>query len=449
MVAKEQEPASFRRYSVLSDIGSLFTSVRTTIVVLFLLALTSILGTVVPQETASDLIRQISSSFLYRLIVILDLNNVYRSWWFILLLVLLSLNLVGCLTQRLPRIPLEWRGRASGRSFDFLLSDKRDPVQLTEVVCSAMENVFRGPPRVLQMREGVSLVWLKHRVHLLGFPCIHFAIIMILVGGLVGLVYGVKGRIDIVEGEVGSEFTLVPSGQKAKLPFEIAVDKFTLTRYASGEPKEFRSDVRLLEGGREERKGSILVNDPLTFRGISLYQAHFEPVGVREVNLEVITPSSEKTLLSMKPRDWVQLPGTPYQLRVVSLDPGATSRGPGVEMRVQAPDEATRSAELFKRDLRPVKLGDREIRYIDYVPIYATGLQIGYDPGTRLVWAGCVLLILGFYLSLFSNYRRVNVVIRSGVSVSSIRVSGGSKRMRREFRETVEKVLREELKKTG
>jgi cytochrome c biogenesis protein len=446
MVSKEQEPASFRRHSVLSDIGSFFTSARTTIVVLFLLASTSILGTVVPQEAASDLIRQISSSFLYRLIVILDLNNVYRSWWFILLLVLLALNLVGCLARRLPRIPGEWSARSSGSSFRFMLSDERPSKQLTKVVCSAMENVFRGSPHVSQMRHGVSLVWVKHRAHLLGFPCIHLAIIMILVGGLIGLVYGIKGRIHIVEGEVRSEFTLLPGGQRAKLPFEIAVDKFTLARYTSGEPKEYRSDVRLLIGGQEALKGSILVNDPLTFRGFSLYQSDYRATGVGEVNLEVITPSGEKTRLSMKPRNAVRLPGTSYELQLTSLDPGATRRGPGVELRVQAPGEAARSVELFKNDPGPLKLGDREIRYIDYVPVYTTGLQIGYDPGSRLVWAGCVLLILGFYLSLFSNYRSVHVEIGSEVSGSSIRVSGRSKKLRREFRETVEKALSEKLR---
>jgi cytochrome c biogenesis protein len=447
MVSREQEPASVRRHSVLSDIGSFFTSARTTIAVLFLLASTSILGTVVPQEAATDLIRQVSSSFLYRLIVILDLNNVYRSWWFILLLVLLSLNLVGCLAQRLPRIPGEWSARSPRSSFHFMLSDERPSQQLTKVICSAMENVFRGSARVLQMPHGVSLVWVKHRAHLLGFPFIHLAIIMILAGGLIGLVYGIKGRIQIVEGEVRSEFTLLPGGQRAKLPFEIAVDKFTLTRYTTGEPKEFRSDVRLLMGGQEVLKGPILVNDPLTFQGISLYQSDYRATGVREVNLEVISPSGEKAPLIMKPRNAVQLPGTSYELQLTSFDPGATRRGPGVEIRVQEPGKAARSVELFKNDPRRLRLGDREIRYIDYVPVYATGLQIGYDPGSRLVWAGCVLLILGFYLSLFSNYRSVHVEITSGVSGSSIRVSGRSKRLRREFRETVEKALNEVIHK--
>ncbi len=194
---------------------------RTTVALLFLLASTSILGTVIPQEAASDLIQQTGSSFFYRLILILDLNNVYRSWWFILLLVLLSLNLVGCLAKRLPKIPEEWRSGSGGSSFDLLLSDARQPRQLTEIVRSAVSRVVRGSPRLLETHEGVTLVWLKDRMHLLGFPFIHLAIITILVGGLLGLLYGLKGKIQIVEGEAKSRFTLIPSGETAELPFEI------------------------------------------------------------------------------------------------------------------------------------------------------------------------------------------------------------------------------------
>ncbi len=225
------------------------------------------------------------------------------------------------------------------------------------------------------------------------------------------------------------------------------MDRFTLTRYPTGEPKEFRSDVRLLVEGKDALKGSILVNDPLTFQGISLYQSDYRALGIKEVRLEVTAPSGDKTLLPIIPRETVQLPGTSYQLQLHSLDQGSTRKGLGVEIKVEGGDEPARSLKLFKQDTLPVKLGSSALRFADYVPLYATGLQVGYDPGARVVWAGCILLVVGFYLSLFSNYRGVRVVIKSEKSGSSIRVSGRSKRLRREFRETVEKAVREAIGK--
>ena len=94
--------------SVFAQIVGIFTSVRTTIVLLILLALASVMGTVIPQEASQW--AGSSSPFLTRLALILDLHSIYSSWWFILLLALLSANLVACLMKRIPMIIGEWRG---------------------------------------------------------------------------------------------------------------------------------------------------------------------------------------------------------------------------------------------------------------------------------------------------------------------------------------------------
>jgi cytochrome c biogenesis protein len=105
-----------------------------------------------------------------------------------------------------------------------------------------MKGLLGVPLRVANEKNTLNLEWLKHRIYLLGFPFIHLAIIVILLGGLIGLFYGVKGHILIKEGEIGTEFNVSPSGAKRALPFQIAVDSFTLTRYPTGEQR-IRSDV--------------------------------------------------------------------------------------------------------------------------------------------------------------------------------------------------------------
>ena len=378
------------------------------------------------------------SSFYYRLAVILDLHNVYRSWWFILLLIFLSLNLLGCLLRRFVAIPSEWRGTSRRTSFSFTLSDARLPEELKAIVISGMKGFLGVPSKIANEKSSLSMEWLKQRIYLLGFPCIHLAIIVILLGGLVGLFYGVKGHILIKEGDIGTEFEVSTSGVSRALPFEIAVDKFTLTRYPTGEPKEFRSDVRLLENGREVVKDSIIVNQPLTFRGISLYQSDYRALGIKEVTLGVIGNNGEVKPLLIRPHSKAKLPGSQYEIQLLSLDPGATKRGASVEISVESPGTEPSKIQLFRSDTYPVKVGDAEIRFLDYVPLYATGLQIGYDPGSRVVWVGCLMLIAGFCLTLFTNLRRLTVQIKRTVAGSEIKVSGSSRRQRREFREAVE-----------
>jgi cytochrome c biogenesis protein len=429
-------PTGTEKNSIFSEIASFFTSARTTIFLLFILAAGSVLGTVIPQNAEIGSV----SSFQQRLVVILDLNNLYRSWWFTALLVLLSLNLMGCLLKRLPSIPAEWKGESKKATFTVNLSDARSPLELKEILTPALRGIMGGSPRS-GGQDGSNLTWVKDRIYLLGFPFIHIAIIVILLGGVIGLLYGYRGHALIKEGDSASEFTL-QSGEPRSLPFSIAVDSFSLTRYPSGEPKEFRSDVRLLENGKEALQGSILVNHPLTYRGISLYQSDYRVLGVKEVNFNLTDGSGETKPFSMNPYAAKILPGTDYEVRLLKLDPGGMKRGAGVEISVQQPGKEPQTFKIFKNDTGPVKVGDVALRFLDYAPLYATGLQIGYDPGTVVVWTGCSLLVLGFFLTLFTNHRRVTVRLKTEKHGTRIQISGRSRRMRKEFRELVEKSVR-------
>ena len=441
---KSVESGSTKKKSLIDSIGSFFTSVRTAIALLFLLAAVSIIGTVIPQDSALDQIRQSAGSFSYRLVAILDLHKVYRSWWFVLLLVLLSLNLVGCLIRRLRVIPQEWAGGSEKNSFSFGLSVSRPLKEVRDTVVLVINRILRISPQISEKGDRITIVWSKHRIYLLGFPLIHIAIIIILLGAVIGLAYGFKGTIQIKEGTSGNRFTLIPSGQVASLSFDIALEGFTLVRYPTGEPKEFRSDVRILKNATEEAKGAIRVNQPLTFEGISLYQSDYRLLGIKEVKLGV-SDHGETTDLVLQPHSTVMVPGTEYTIGLISLDPGATKRGAGVEISVEKSGEQPRTIKLFRKDSAPVTLGSIEIRFLDYQPLYATGLQIGYDPGAQVVWVGCALLILGLFISLFTNLRRIHIDITGEAGRTEIGISGRSRKMRREFRETVEMKVRQAL----
>jgi cytochrome c biogenesis protein len=430
---------------VFSAIASFFTSVRTTIGLLFLLASASVLGTVIPQDLSPDQLQQTASSLSYRLMVILDLHTVYRSWWFILLLTLLALNLLGCLIKRLPAIPAEWRHDYRKNSFSFTVTDPRPVPDLQAVLSGRMSALLRVSPRQVNTESGQALAWIRDRMQLLGFPLMHAAIIFILLGGLIGLFYGVKGHVLIKEGDSARRFSVTPSGETRILPFAVFVDAFTLTRYPTGEPKEFRSDIRLLADDKEVYKGAILVNHPVTYQGISLYQADYRVSGIRGVTLMVTDKDGKESELVVKPYERTPVPGTAYGLRLLVVDPGTTKLGPGAEMSLESDSGEDRTIRLFKNDQEPTYLGDTKLRFDNYLPLYATGLQIGYDPGTALVWTGCLSLILGFLLTLFTNHRSVLMEFRTEGKTTTVRVSGRSKRLRKEFREQVERTTRESL----
>ncbi|MBI4962966.1 MAG: cytochrome c biogenesis protein ResB [Desulfomonile tiedjei] len=441
------EPVSPERSSIFSDITTFFTSVKTTITLLFVLASASIIGTVIPQDTGLDQLKQTVAPLVYRIMIILDLGTVYRSWWFILLLVLLALNLLACLVRRLSAIPDEWKGDSQGNSFSFTVSDARSASDLKGMFQQAFRKVMGAKAVVVTGQEGHDLVWTKHRVYLLGFPFIHAGIVVILLGGLIGLFYGFKGNIQIEEGGTGKEFRLFPSGEKRALPFQIAVDQFTLTRYPTGQPKEFRSDVRLIRDDKEVLKGSIVVNSPMTFEGLSLYQSDYRLLGIKEVSFALVGPGDQKADVRVRPRETSEVTGTPYKVRLVSLDPGTTKKGQGAEISVEGPGDETKTFSVFRNE--PAKLGDSELQFVDYTPLYATGLQVAHDPGSIVVWVGCGSLILGFFLTLFTNHRRLTIEMKTKAGSTQIRISGRSRRLRGEFRKSVEQQIYGIVKEKG
>lgn len=424
-----------------------FTSVRTTITLLFLLALCAILGTVIPQGEMADVSAGAGHSFVSRIAVILDLNNVYRSWWFTGLLVLLAMNILGCLLKRAPFIISEWKGDQKKRSFFLTLTDSRSPDELKKLFSERLKTIMKGAPKQINSDSGSELSWERQKIYLLGFPLIHIAIIVILIGGLIGVFFGFRGHVQIKVNEKSSTYALLSTGEVKTLPFTIAVDAFTLTRYPTGEPKEFRSDIRLIDQSGDELKGSIRVNHPITFDGISLYQSDYRIVGISKVSISIQTEDGPAETISVNPMEpLITTKGSGMEIKIRGFDPGSSQRGAGIEVVVSAKDGKPSTIRLYENDTAPVKIGGVKLGFKGYEPTYATGLQVGYDPGSRVVWIGSIMLIFGFILTLFTNIQRLNIELIRENDKTRITVSGRSKRMRKEFREWVESTVKDTLK---
>ncbi len=86
----------------MNKIWKFFSSVQVTVVVLLTLAGTSIIGTFIPQnQNPMDYI-QAYGEFAFKLFSILGLFDMYHAWWFLLLLLILTVNIVVCSVDRFP-----------------------------------------------------------------------------------------------------------------------------------------------------------------------------------------------------------------------------------------------------------------------------------------------------------------------------------------------------------
>jgi ResB protein required for cytochrome c biosynthesis len=69
---------------------SLFASVELALFLLFLLATTSIIGTLIPQNSPPDFYIQRYGHKTAQLLRLLDIPDMYNSWWFLALLALFA-----------------------------------------------------------------------------------------------------------------------------------------------------------------------------------------------------------------------------------------------------------------------------------------------------------------------------------------------------------------------
>ena len=108
----------------------------------------------------------------------------------------------------------------------------------------------------------------------------HTSILIIFVGAMIGNVWGYKAFVNIVEGKAVN--SVWPRSGKNPIPlgFEVRNDDFKVEFYeGGGRPKEYSSDLVVLENGQEVMKKTIEVNHPLNYKGLTFYQSSYGTAG--------------------------------------------------------------------------------------------------------------------------------------------------------------------------
>ena len=258
------------------------SSLKLTLILFFTLAAASLIGTLLPQGLTLPELRQHFSPAVASLIDFLALNNLYHSMWFRILLLLLCINLIACTVDRLPKTvrllrrpesPFDSR-KLSRFGFSSSIAAALPQENVQSVVKSAVCETF-GQLCEIQSSGPFCAVSETGRWSRLMVYGVHLSVLIVLVGALGGSYLGFKGNMSLFEGESSDKVMLAGGESVQELPFMVRCDKFEVSFYDTGAPKEFRSDLAVIDKGREILKESVVVNDPLTYEGITFYQASY------------------------------------------------------------------------------------------------------------------------------------------------------------------------------
>jgi len=444
--------------SLSASLWNFFASVKLTVGLLLLLAGTSVIGTLIPQNAnPADYVRAYGE-IVYRILHVLDLFDMYYSWWFQLLIGLLTINIVVCTVKRWPAIwkivsAVDWKIAAlTNRKPLSEYSDRRKPEELDPL----FRKIARRRLRKYQAEsspEGFRIMAEKGRWTRLAVPVVHLSIVIVLAGAMVGSLLGFDGFVNIPEGESADHIRLRNSNATLPLGFEVRCDDFNVSFYDTGAPKEFRSRLVILENGQPVVEKDIIVNDPLRYRGINFFQSSYGQMASRELLLSFTSKESGKVYRrNASVGQTVDLPENAGRLTVREYKERYLFRGKEVGEAVltvlEKPGKDPIELALLPRfpSFDKMRQGDWIIAVEKQAERYYTGLQVTRDPGVPLVYAGFILLIAGCWVAFFMSHQKIVLEVRQSANSSRIKVFGSANRNRLGFEQRMRK-LTEELKK--
>jgi cytochrome c biogenesis protein len=420
-----------------------FASVKLALFSLLILATTSIIGTLIPQNNPPDFYIENFGQRTAQFFQMLDVSDMYNSWWFISLLLLFSINLIVCTIDRLPNV---WQmvvlnnldtdpERLEKMPHRQEFHARGDAAALAEITSALLAKNGWKAQRA-DKPTGSLLFSQKQAWSRLGVYAVHLSILIIFAGAIIGSLLGFKAGVMIPEGTATDTVYETGTGNPISLGFTVQCDDFNVSFYADGTtPKEFRSDLSLLENGKTIiAKRPIIVNDPLAHKGITFYQSSYEPMQGFNV---VITNKATKVSQSF------QIPfGQKISWPEGGIDFGVINQevrsrmGDVGQLKVWFSD-GQGDPSIFWMDNNATHAISSPTATYDFAAsqVYATGLQVAKDPGVWTVYAGCALMLIGLYVAFFLSHRRVWVYITKEEAADRCRilVCGGSSKNRIAF----------------
>ena len=436
--------------SPMDRVWNFFISVKLAIITLIVLAVTSIFGTIVEQNQPPEKYHKIYEDWSFALLDRLNMFDMYHSVWFLLILVLFTVNLSCCTIDRFPKMLKVVRNPRTklDENLEKTLSladrwKKKGTIsEWAGKYAEALTSSF-AKPKVTEMDGQVHLYAEAGVASRFGVYVTHLSIIVIFIGAILGNVLGFKGYVNIPEGEAVTQVPVRGGTRTQDLGFTVRCNAFSLETYPSGQPKAYKSDLSVIDGGRETLRKTIVVNDPLQYKGIWFYQSSYGQAGGATAQVAVSRKDGTRIgALALAANEPVPVDGYGI-VRGVNYDQNFQGNGPALQVVVEKPGQPSASFWLFQSrpDLDRQRNDSVIFSFGGLSSKMFTGLQVAKDPGVNIVWLGCALMVIGLMMAFFLSHQRVWVRLAQGTDGRvEVVLAGSASRNRLAFEKRFEKL---------
>lgn len=385
----------------------IIADLRLAIILLLAIAAFSISGTVIEQGQSLEFYQSnypehpaLFGFLSWKVLLTLGLDHVYRTWWFLSILILFGTSLTACtFTRQFPALK-------AARHWKFY----DEPRQFKKLALSAEfeQGSFNSlSPLLAKQRykvfvEGNTLYARKGIVGRIGPIVVHASMLLILGGAIWGAMTGFIAQEMVASGNTFQVKNIIDAGPfaAAQVPkdWSVKVNRFWIDYTPKGGINQFYSDLSVLDNQQQEvDKQTIYVNKPLRYRGVTLYQTDW---GIAAIQVQLNkSPIFQIPMAPLEAKSKQRLWGTWIPLKP-DLSEGVSLLAKDLQGTILVYDVKGKLVSTVRPGMA-TEVNGVMLKVVDVIG--STGLQIKADPGIPLVYTGFGLLMLGVVMSYVSH----------------------------------------------
>jgi cytochrome c biogenesis protein len=384
----------------------LLADLRFSIFILLLISFCSIAGTIIEQDQSIEIYKlnypltnPVFGFLTWDRILQFGLDHVYKTWWFFTLIFLFGTSLISCtFLQQFPSLKIARRCqffRTTGQFYRLKISTILNNFSFNKILLRIKDNKYS----IFQQKNIIYCY--KGLTGRIAPIIVHFSMILVLVGTIVGSLFGFKAQEIVPKTETFHIQNILSNGQLTVIPKTSArINDFWITYTKNKTISQFYSDISVLDNqGNEINRKTISVNYPLVSNSIYYYQTDWNLIGLRFQNLKneileypLINVNQNKIWLT-----WIS--------NNSSLNEGIVTIIDNLEGYCSIYNENGQfigNIELNETVNFKIPITLLEI-------ISSTGLQIKTDPGIPIIYLGFFFLMLSTLIS-YITYSQIWII---------------------------------------
>ena len=386
----------------------LVADLRFSIFILLLISFFSIAGTVIEQDQSIEnyklnypLTNPVFGFLTWDYILRFGLDHVYKTWWFYLLIFLFGLSLISCtFLQQFPSLKIARRCqffRTTGQFYRLKISTILNNFSFNKILLKIKEERYS----IFQQKNIIYCY--KGLIGRIAPIIVHFSMILVLIGTIVGSLFGFKAQEIVPKTENFHIQNIINNGQLTFIPNTSArINDFWITYTKNRTISQFYSDISILNNqGTEVKRKTISVNYPLVYKGIYYYQTDWNLIGLRFQNLtNEFIEYPLVNLLSNQNKIWLT-----WIANNNSLNEGIIAIIDNLEGYCSIYNE--KGKFLGNIELNESMTFNQPIILSEIIS--STGLQIKTDPGIPIIYTGFFFLMASTLIS-YITYSQIWIV---------------------------------------